>query len=68
MPESPLASVWTSAEMANLGAHNRVWSPKAFRTSSSNHKNIPYLGLGTTPGLCTELRAQTCLVLPGPFG
>lgn len=68
VPASAFASVWASAEMANRGAHNRVWSLEAFRTSSANHKNSLHLGLGTTPGLCTELRAQACLGLPGPFG
>lgn len=42
-----------------------VWSLEAYRTSSSNHKNSLHLGLGTNPGLCTELRAQACLGLPG---
>lgn len=69
VPASPFASVWASAEMANLGgAHNCVWRLEAFGSSSSNTKTACTWVSVPTRGCAQELPAQACLGLPGPFG
>lgn len=69
-PHLPMSGClcWASMEIANLGAHNCVWALEAFGTSSSNHNNSLDLGLCANLGLCTEVRTQACLGLPGPLG